>query len=40
MKKFETNNKTMALNILCVPYNKKKIRPAYVSKKKLKREMK
>ena len=31
-KKFEKNNNTIALNILFVPYNTKKIRPAYISK--------
>ena len=31
-KKFEQNNKTIALNILFVPYNAKQIRPAYISK--------
>ena len=31
-KKFEENNKTIALNILFVPYNTKKIRLAYKSK--------
>ena len=31
-KKFEQNNKTIALNILSVPYNTKQIRPAYISK--------
>ena len=31
-KKFEQNNRTIALNILYVPYNTKQIRPAYVSK--------
>ena len=30
-KKFEQNNKTIALNILFVPYNTKQIRPAYLS---------
>ena len=35
-KKFEKNNKTVALNILCVPYNSEEIRPAYVSKHNLK----
>ena len=37
-KKFEQNNKTIALNILFVPYNTKKIRPAYVSKYNNKRD--
>ena len=31
-RKFECNNKTIALNILNVPYNTKDIRQAYVSK--------
>ena len=31
-RKFEQNNKTIALNILYVPYNTKKIRQAYISK--------
>ena len=31
-KKFEQNNKTIALNIFFVPYNTKKIRPAYIPK--------
>ena len=31
-KKFEQNNKAIALNILFVPYNTKQIRPAYISK--------
>ena len=31
-KKFEQNNKIIALNILFVPYNSKQIRPAYISK--------
>ena len=31
-KKFEQNNRTIALNILHVPYNTKQIRPAYISK--------
>ena len=31
-RKFECNNKTIALNILYVPYNTKKIRQAYISK--------
>ena len=29
---FEKNNKSIALNILYVPYNTKQIRPAYISK--------
>ena len=36
-KKFERNNETIALNILCVPHNKK-IRPAYRLKYNRKRE--
>ena len=31
-KKFEKNNKTIALNILYVPCNTKEIRPSYISK--------
>ena len=31
-RKFEQNNKTIALNILYIPYNTKEIRQAYVSK--------
>ena len=31
-RKFEQNNKAIALNILFVPYNTKQIRTAYVSK--------
>ena len=31
-RKFECNNKTIALNILYVPYNTKEIRQAYISK--------
>ena len=37
-KKFESNNKSIALNILYVPYNTKEIRHAYKSKYNLKRE--
>ena len=37
-KKFELNNKSIALNILCVPYNTEKIRHAYKSKYGLTRE--
>ena len=37
-KKFERNNKKIALNILFVPYNTKKIRPAYISKYNYKRD--
>ena len=29
---FEKNNKSIALNILYVPYSTKQIRPAYISK--------
>ena len=36
--KFESNNKSIALNILYVLYNTKKIRHAYKSKYNLKRE--
>ena len=35
-KKFESNNESIALNILYVPYNTKEIRHAYKSKYKLK----
>ena len=37
-KKFESNNKSIALNILCVPYNIERIRHAYKSKYDLTRE--
>ena len=37
-KKLEQNNKTIALNILFVPYNTEKIRLAYKSKHNLKRD--
>ena len=37
-KKFESNNKSMALNILYVPHNTEKIRPAYKSEYNLTRE--
>ena len=37
-KKFEQNNKTIALNILFVPYNTEKIRLAYKSKHNFKLE--
>ena len=37
-KKFEQNNKTIALNILFVPHNTKTIRLAYKSKYNRKRE--
>ena len=37
-KKFELNNKSIALNILFVPYNTEKIRLAYKSKHNFKRE--
>ena len=30
--KFELDNKTIALNVLFIPYNTKQIRPAYISK--------
>ena len=36
-RKFEQNNKTIALNILYVPYNTKEIRPTYISKYNYKR---
>ena len=32
LEKFEQNNKTVALNILFVPYNTKQIRQSYISK--------
>ena len=38
LKKFESNNKSIALNILYVPYNTEKIRHAYKSKYNLTRE--
>ena len=37
-KKFESNNKSIALNILFVPYNTEEIRLAYKSKYNFKRE--
>ena len=37
-KKFELNNKSIALNILFVPYNTEKIRLAYKSKHNFTRE--
>ena len=37
-KKFEPNNKSIALNILFVPYNAENIRLAYKSKHNVKRE--
>ena len=37
-KKFEQNNKTIALNILFVPYSTKQIRSAYISKYNNKRD--
>ena len=37
-KKFELNNKTVALNILFVPYNTEEIRLSYRSKHNLKHE--
>ena len=37
-KKFEQNNKEIALNILFVPFNKKEIEPAYTSKHNYKRK--
>ena len=37
-KKFEQNNKVIALNILFVPHNTRKIRPAYISKHNHKRD--
>ena len=38
LKKFEQNNKTIALNILYVPYNTKQIIPAFISKYNHKRD--
>ena len=35
-EKFESNNKSIALNVLYVPYNSKEIRLAYFSKNNLK----
>ena len=32
MEKIEQNNKTIALNILYVPYNTENVRPVYISK--------
>ena len=37
-KKFEQNNKEIALNLLFLPYNKKEIEPAYTSKYNYKRK--
>ena len=37
-KKFESNNKSIALNILYIPYNTKEIKPAYISKHNLMRK--
>ena len=37
-KKFESNNKSIALNVSYVPYNTEEIRHAYKSKHNLKRE--
>ena len=37
-KKFESNNKSIAINILYIPYNTEEIRHAYKSKHDLKRE--
>ena len=37
-KKFEQNNKTIALNILFVPYNTEQIKQAYISKYNNKRD--
>ena len=39
-KRFEQNNKEIALNILFVPHNKKEIEPAYTSKYNYKRKKK
>ena len=38
MKKFELNNKSIALNVLYVPYNTEEIRHAHKSKHDLKRD--
>ena len=38
-RKFEQNNKAIALNILFVPYNTKQIKAAYVSKYNNKRDI-
>ena len=37
-KKFKTNNKTIAVNILYVLYSREQIRPAYISKHNSKHE--
>ena len=37
-RRFEQNNKTIALNILYVPYNTKQIKQAYISKYKNERD--
>ena len=37
-RKFEPNNKAITLDIVCVPYNTKQIRPAYISKYNYKRD--
>ena len=37
-KKLEQNNKTIAINILFIPYNTKQMRPAYISKYNHKRD--
>ena len=37
-KKFEKNNKEVALNVLFVPHNKEEIEPAYTSKYNYKRK--
>ena len=37
-KKFEQNNKEIALNVLFVPHNKKEVEPAYTSKYNYKRK--
>ena len=37
-EKFESNNKSIAINILYIPYNNKEIRHAYKSKYNLERE--
>ena len=39
-KKFEQNNKEIALNVLFVPHNKKEVEPVYTSKYNYKRKNK
>ena len=38
-KKFESNNKSIALKVLCIPYDTEKIRLAYKSKHNFKRKI-